>query len=199
MPGLTLSTNADQVIADVGSYIDKVQSVAMPRAINKLIEQAQVAGFRKVNDIYGIGPRAFEQYASVSLAKEGRDFAATINVKGKGLPLVLFKPRKVKGGVSVLVKGRRFTIRHAFLATMNNGHTGVFARGAYGGKGKRVVPTGETFGRFVFGRTRLSVNELYTFSPPKAFSNVDVIEAMEDRVREQSSKVINQEIRFATR
>ena len=202
MSGLSMSVsaNADEVFAKIDGFVSMVASKAIPRAINKLAAQAQTAGLRKVNDIYKIGPRAFEAYVQVRLAKDG-GLSAEISVKGKGLPMALFQPKRIKGkggGVSVLIKGRRFMIPHAFIAKMKSGKVGVFARGAYGGKGK-ITPSGESFGRFVFGRKRFSINELFTFSPPAAFKNPDVTDAMVARVEEQMGKVINQEIKFASR
>ncbi|MEO8755029.1 MAG: phage tail protein [Casimicrobiaceae bacterium] len=197
---LRATSNVDQVFDKLDAWASSIIDVAMPRAANKLIDQAQTAGFRKVNDIYRIGPRTFEKYARVQLAKDG-DATASITVKGAGFPLYLFNPRQVRGkggGVRVTLKGRTFLIPHAFIAKMKSGHVGVFARGAYGGKGK-IVSTGETFGKFHFGKKRFSINELFTFSAPGAFSNPEVTKAMNDRVEEQYGKVINAEIRFASR
>jgi hypothetical protein len=49
--------------------------------------------------------------------------------KAKPIPLMSFGARQTKTGVSVEVtKGKRSIIRHAFLATMQSGHKGVFMR-----------------------------------------------------------------------
>lgn len=197
---LRILTNVDEVFDKLDGWAGMVQGLALPRAANKLIDQAQTAGFRKVNDIYRIGPRTFEKYARVALASNGNP-TASITVKGAGFPLYLFNPRQVRGkggGVRVTLKGRTFLIPHAFIARMKSGHVGIFARGAYGGKGKQSF-TGEAFGRFQFGKRRYSINELFTFSAPGAFSHPEVTQAMNDRVEEQYGKVINAEIRFASR
>lgn len=197
---LRATTNADEVIRALDAWSGEVVKAAAPRAVNRLIDQAKTAGLRRINDVYRIGPRSFERYATVRLAQRG-ELEASITVRGKGLPLYLFAPRQVRGiggGVSVNLKGRRILIPHAFIGRMRSGHVGVFARGAYGGKGKNE-PTGERFGRFYFGRKRFSINELYTFSPPGAFSNPDVTRAMNERIREQLDKVFAQEVRFASR
>jgi hypothetical protein len=194
---LKTSTNIEQVFAEMDDYVHTAVSVAMPRALNKLADQAETAGLRKVSQIYGIGPRTMEQYVTVERATSS-DLAATINAKGKGFPLSLFNPRQTKLGVIVRIKGRGVLVLHAFIATMHNGHVGVFARGSYGGRGAHVL-TGETLGRFAFGRSRLPINELYTSSPPDAMSNPDVVDTMQSRVDEQASKVAGQEIRFALR
>lgn len=200
-------SNVDEVFDKLDGWANTIRNVAMPRAVNKLIDQARTAGFRKVNDIYRIGSRTFEKFANVELAKDG-GFTASITVKGAGFPLYLFNPRMVYGrggGVRVTLKGRSVFIQHAFFKSqrgrpigMKSGHVGVFARGAYGGKGKQTF-TGETFGKFRFGKQRFSINELFTFSAPGAFSNPEVTQAMNDRVAEQQAKVISAEIRFATK
>lgn len=200
---LSATSNVDDVMAKLDAFASSVTQVAMPRAINKLIAQAQVAGLRAINTEYRIGPRAFEKYVRTTLVT-GTRLEALITVRGQGLPLQLFNPRTIGkpgrrgGGVRVTLKGRTFLIPHAFIKTMKSGHVGVFARGAYGGKGKQDF-TGERFGRFQFGKRRYSINELFTFAPPGAFSNPIVTEAMFERMREQSQKVIAQEIRFASR
>lgn len=207
---LRSSSNIDAVLKDLDAWTQGIADVALPRALNKVADQAQVAGLRKVNAIYRVGPRTMEQYLSTRLAKQG-NLVVEIAAKGQGFPLYLFQPRQLKGrltrrkggyrtggGVSVLIKGRRVLIPHAFIATMKSGHRGVFARGAYGGKGK-IVPTGETSSRFHFGKKRYSINELFTFGAPQAFSNPDVVDAMNDRAREQMPIVLAQEIRFASR
>lgn len=196
LASLKTRTNGDEVMKDLADYLRLVVTVALPRAENKLIDQAKTAGLAQINAIYRIGPRAFDKYVTLKRASNG-DLEAELTVRGRGLPLQLFSPLKTKKGVSVLIKGRRVLIPHAFLATMKSGHVGVFARGAYGGKGK-IVPTGETFGRFAFGKKRFAINELFTFAAPDAFSNPDVVDAMQKRVADQASAVIEHEIAFAT-
>lgn len=175
---------------------------ASTRTANRLIERAQTAGFRVVSREYGIGPRTFEQYARLTLARDG-EAEASVEVRGSGLPMFQFQPRQTKRGVTVRIKGKRFLIPHAFIARMASGHIGVFARGAYGGKGV-LKPTGETFGgRFKFGysrrgknRGRYSINELFTFAPPDAFGNERVVDAMTRTVEDNLDAVMRRELNF---
>lgn len=178
-------------------YVQTAVGVAMPRAVNKLVDQAKTAGLRKISDIYGVGPRTMEQYVTIDRATT-QVLRATINAKGKGFPLSLFNLRQTKLGVTVRIKGKTVFIPHAFITRLRNSHVGVFARGSYGARGAKLL-TGESFGRFAFGRSRLPINELYTSSPPDALSNPDVLDAMQSRIDDQASKVIAQEVRFAVR
>lgn len=191
-----VSSNVDQVLADLDGYVDDVVKIAAPRALNRLRDQAKTAGFRALADEYDVGPRTMDKYASVTFASPA-DLRASINVKGSGFPLYAFAPRQTKLGVSVKIKGKRVLIKHAFLAKMPNGHIGVFARGAYGAqfrfqKGRRITKPRDK-------RTELPIRELFTFGPSDAFSNPVVVEAMQSRVDEQMGSVMRQEIRFAAR
>lgn len=194
---LSIKTNQAQVLSDLDAFAVGVLNVAKPRALNKLAAQAETAGMRKVAEVYGIGPRTFEKYVQVKPASES-DLEADLIVAGKGFPLELFEPRQTKQGVTASVKGHRFLIQHAFIARMASGHVGVFARGAYGGKGK-ILATGEAFGRFQFGAKRLSINELFTFAAHDAWAAQEVIDAMDARVEEQQGAIIAHEIEFARR
>lgn len=202
--GLALRNNQADFEQQIDAFASGL-SVVKPRILNKLQDQALTAGLREVADVYDVGPQTMRKYVTLRLAN-GSDLESTITVKGKGFPLILFGARQLRNGVSVKIKGKRIVIPHAFITTMPNGHQGVFARGAYGGKGL-TTKTG-SFGRFIFGRrirvtkpyakrTELPVNELYTFAPPDAFSNPLTIAAMDDRVEEQGPKVAAQELRFA--
>lgn len=201
--GLSVRSNHEQVFAEMDREVAAIRAVAMPRALNKLRDQAKVAGLRVVADLYGIGPRTFEKYVTLKLATTA-DTEAVITVKGKGLPMYLFKPRPSQpgkgrkgGGVAVLIKGRTLFLEGAFIARMKSGHVGIFARGAYGGKGKRFHATGGGFGRFLYSSTRLSINEFYTFGAPDALASKQATEAMTDRIDAQADSVIRAEIRFA--
>lgn len=192
---LTARDNRAEFEAGIDAFINAAEAVAAPRILNKLSDQASTAGFRKVAELYKVGPRTMQQYASAKLATAS-DLRSSTVVKGRAFPMSVFQPRQTRSGVTVNIKGKRVLIPHAFLVKRFGSH--VFARGGYGGKGG-ARPSGQQFGRFLFGRGRLPIQELFTFGPVEAFQNVEVIDAMNDRVQEQAAKVAAQEIRFATR
>jgi hypothetical protein len=179
---ISTRTNIDEVFRDLDAFVASAQNVAVPRALNTLRDQAQVAGLRKISEVYQIGPRTTERYLSITLASPSSP-EASINVKGRGFPLSEMKP---------LIKGKRVLIPHAFMVKRFGLH--VFARGAYGGKSKGTRPTGERFGRFVFGKGRLPMSELFTFGPAEMLANQDVTDAMQDRIEEQAPVIIAREI-----
>jgi hypothetical protein len=169
-------------------------ALAASRSANELRDQAETAGLREIASDYGIGPRTFEKYVNVTIATPGR-LEASVIARGKGFPLYVFEPHQTRQGVSVLVKGKRTLILHAFIATMPNGHVGIFARGAYGERFhfKRGVHKRRPLGR----NTELPIAELYTWAPSDALGNPTTVAAMNDRVDEQRSKVIQRNVRFA--
>lgn len=208
---LGLRTNVEQVLADLDAFEASVRQVAVPRALNRLRDSARVAGARQIAETYGIGVRDVNdsRYLKINLASPGNP-VASLSMGGPGFPLSLFKPIKVPSiGISVLIKGRRVLIPHAFLATMKSGHIMVGARGAYGGKSGRAIKRTGAFGRFVFGRgdklkksnkwgvTELPINEFYGFSLGDALGNRIVEQAMQDRVEELAANELRSQIRFA--
>jgi hypothetical protein len=80
---LSVKTNVDEVIAALDRELSKVNDIAIPRALNDLRDQAQVAGLRKISEIYKIGPRTTEKYVTLKLATT-TNLEATITVKGNG-------------------------------------------------------------------------------------------------------------------
>lgn len=65
-----------------------------------------------------------------------------MEVSGAPMPVASYPHRQTKQGVSVQIKagGGRALIRHAFVAQMRSGHTGVFFR-----QGKARLPIEEAF------------------------------------------------------
>lgn len=187
---VTMRCDTSKGDAALDAFARDVRAIAAVRAVNALSDQAETAGFRKVAELYQIPARTMQQFSSRKYARAG-DVEAVQTVQGRAFPLSAFKPVQTRVGVSVTIKGKRVTIPHAFMVARFGLH--VFARGSYGGKGG-VIPTGETSGRFVFGRRRLPISELYTFGPADADSNPQVVAAKNERVDEQAAKILNREI-----
>ena len=193
---MSITTNAAEVARDLDAYVDGILERAVPRALNTLRQQAKVEGVREAARVYGMRSSDID----VSWREDPATRAvleARINAKGAGFPLSLFKPVRTAKGVSVLIRGRRVTIPHSFMVPGRFGKR-VFARGAYGAL-RRGTPTGETFGRFVFSKSRHPINQLYTFGPPETLANEIVQAAMNARLDEQMGPVIAREIRAAAR
>jgi hypothetical protein len=188
---MSITTNADQVNRELDSFVGAVLERVVPRSINELMRQAKTAGTREAARLYGmrVGDIAVSWHEDAAVRGE---LEASINAKGAGFPLSLFDPVPGPKGVSVRIKGRRVTIPHAFMVKRFNKR--VFARGAYGSlRGGKA--TGETFGRFVFSKTRHPINQLYTFGPPETLANETVSSIMQARIEERMASVIEREMR----
>jgi hypothetical protein len=188
---LKVRDNLAEVERDLDRLAERIRTTAIPRALNALIGSAQSAGFRSIAQTYQIPARTMEQYASQRLASAA-DLQASITVKGRGFPLSTFNPVQGPRGVTVTIKGRRVLIPHAFMTPKFGTH--VFARGAYASKAKGIRPTGQSFGRFDFGKTRLPISELYSFAPPDAFDNPATVAAMEDDTAERAPVQLRREL-----
>lgn len=214
--GLSISSNLDQAFGELDAFVLSCQ-VAGARTVNKVLDQAETAMLRKVSELYGVsaddmrkGSDKGRRWLTRKLATPGNPEGAII-VRGAGFPLYLMKPRQTKAGVTALVKGRRHLYPGTFIARMKSGHIGVFARGAYGSKSAHRLRATGRIGRFTLGRgervsrpnkwgsSEIPINELYTFGPPEAVGNPDVLEAGQDRIDAQAAKVFVQEVRFESR
>jgi len=75
----------------------------------------------------------------------GSDIAGmawSLDVSGQPVPLVAYPHRQTRRGVSVAVnRGKRTLLKGAFVATMANGHEGIFRR-----RGKARLPIKELLG-----------------------------------------------------
>lgn len=199
---LRLTDNLARVEADLDAFAASIRDVALPRALNTLRDQAEVAGLREIKDVYQIPSITMRAFLTDKQATAG-DPEASITAKGRGFPMSVFKPVQTAKGVQVTVKGRSFVIPHSFMVAKFGQH--VFARGSYGGK-YGGTPTGERFGRFVYvkgeskGRRHgLPIAELYSFAPPDCLANAGVTAAMDDRVAAQAAAVLAREISAARR
>jgi hypothetical protein len=205
MGDLALRTNEADVFAAMDRYVSDLLGKVAPRSANRLIAMADVAGRRKIAEVYGISSRkiAGDRFMEIIPANDGDIRAkAVLRSAGRGLPLILFSPRpstvarkrRAPGtGVTVRLMGRNVFIQGAFIARMPNGAMHVVARGAYGGKGLGRA-SGRVFGRFIFGIDRLPINVLYTFGMAETLSNDQVEDAMLDRVEAAHASVIKREI-----
>ena len=140
------------------------------RALRKTTAQAKTETRKAIKDEYKISSRVIGKSITTKTVPSTPPHAE-ISVQGGPLPMYALNAKQQKAGVRVKIKGRTIVVPHAFIATMRSGHTGVFARGSYKGA---VDPTG-TFGNFTFGKPRLPVGELRTFSLPQGFGSKTVM------------------------
>lgn len=206
---MNVRSNVKEVLADLDGLMAEIETVAVPRALEKLGNQARTRGVSEAAKLYKIRSSDLTPYVEVIVDRTTGE--ASVVTKGKGFPLRVFKPRRTRTGVAFTVKGHTVEFPHAFFVSKLGN---IFARGKYGqggpeaararrGARKSQLPrsggslflsSGEQFGRFAFGRGRFPITLLRSSSPPDAMAADEVVDAMQARVEEQAAKVLKQEI-----
>ena len=96
---------------------------------------------------------------------------ARVDISGRPLSAMLFRPRQVSTGVALTIEsGQRTTIRSAFIAVMPSGHEGIFKR-----VGKARLPIRELLGPSVptmLQSAGVPVEAIVTFAANKLEQNV---------------------------
>lgn len=143
---------------------------AVVRAINHTIAKAKTSASKEIRNVYGAKSKDVKK--ALLLFRASRiDPSGSLVATGRPLPLMAFRARQNKRGVSVRIKGKSRLVHKAFIATMKSGHKGVFARGQY------------QDGKFKFRKRRvrkgpsdLPISELKTISVPTALSKDVILE-----------------------
>lgn len=187
---LKLNVNADVkgVTASLTRYVGEQQK-AVVRALNKTAMQARTAAAQEVRGAgYNIKSSAIKSSFSIQKASRGK-LVAVLKSTGRPVALINYSARQGKNGVSVQVKEGRTVLRHAFIATMQNGHKGVFER--TGKTHKKVVRNGKV------QRTGLPIKELFGPSIPQSLANDAVQKALMKKIREKFPQILKHELAFA--
>jgi hypothetical protein len=112
-----------------------------------------------------------------------------MEISGKRLPLILFKPKRDPLGIRALLPDGSDFFRRAFLATMPSGHRGVFQRVTFG-PGSKPARRGKN-------RAWLPIREVKTWSRARAFTEIDGIADSTERVaRDALVKNLQADVRF---
>ena len=122
----------------------KKYPIAAMAALNKAAESAVTFASAEVRKTWNIRKSELDAAFTVSRAASGR-LHATIRVKGKTLsPMAFGLPTISSAGIVVNERiGQAREIKHAFLATMPSGHTGIFLRRSKARRETRISKTGK--------------------------------------------------------
>jgi hypothetical protein len=183
------------VKADISAALAKLERIkqdvcdkAVVRAINKTASQVKVQASREIRDA-GYRIKVAKIKSAISLRRANRtEIAATLKANGRPIGLINYGARQTKAGVSVQVKSGRKIIKGAFIATMPNGHQGVFVR--KGPKHQKTQKNGKTVW------SGLPIDELYGPSIPCAFMNALVQAALKQAVRDKFPRLLDHEIAY---
>lgn len=195
------------VQADVSGLMAQFDDIkdprpAVSRAINKTLTTTRAKTAKAIRDA-GYKIKAAEIKAGISINRRATKslLVGYVDAKGKPIPLIKYgarEDRRPGGGVSVDVLAGRKLIAGAFIATMPNGHKGVFVRiGSTAHTALRMTGKHSGIRR---GKTQykhgLPIQELYGPSVMAAFKNGNVQEAMESVARARFPIVLKQELNF---
>ncbi|TCK39661.1 minor tail protein Z (GPZ) [Paraburkholderia sp. BL8N3] len=186
---LKLDVRADVkgITASLTRYVGEQQK-AVVRALNKTAMQARTAASLEVKGAgYNIKASAIKNSFTIQRASRG-NLVVVLKATGRPIALINYGARQTKGGVSVQVKSARTMLRHSFIATMQNGHRGVFER--TGKKHKVVQRNGKTV------RTGLPIKELFGPSIPQSLSNEAVNKAIMTKIRAKFPQILKHELEF---
>src|SRR5690348_10480463 len=122
-----ITVNAEAYINSLGSLqrpkLDQAVALALvDTAKSAIVKAASVIARRTGLKSATVKDRMFYDRVDVG------DYEVRVKSSKKAIPLIEFPVRQTGVGVSTRAWGKNQVIRHAFIATMRNGHTGVFRR-----------------------------------------------------------------------
>ncbi|MBW2342508.1 MAG: phage tail protein [Deltaproteobacteria bacterium] len=193
-----------QDLYDVRSLLDGL-SDAVPKvtrmAVNKTLTGVRTDATNEVSKV--ITPTKTRIRASISVKKmTTADDSAYVRCKGKQMPLIHFKARQTKKGVTVQVlkKGSRSLIKHAFIDDMRSGHKGVFVRTEWGGVRQPLRKSQDSYAWYgvLPHKYRLPIKQLFSFAVPDVLGHPPTIKAVLDlagpRLKKEMDRALNYEI-----
>lgn len=169
----------------MAEFRSEISDKAVVRALNKVAAQAKTAASKEIRAAgYNMKAADIKKRIKVTRATAANP-VAMVRVTGPVTPLIEFDARQTREGVSVKVKNGRKLIRHAFIATMESGHRGVFIRKDGKQPGRR--------GRPILNR---DIEQLYGPAVPDGFNNVIVKKALVAVVTSKFPAILKHEIEY---
>ena len=182
---VNVRSNANNVVLDFLSAARDMPDATV-RALNKMADQTKVASSREVRDAgYNLKIGAIKKGIKVRRASKS-DLKATVIGSGRPVPLIQYGARPVAKGVSVSVLKGRKVIAGAFIATMPNGHKGVYVREA-GAKHKKVAQGKSSSWH------ALPIRELFGPSVPDGLVGKAVQQALQSMISERFPLLLERE------
>jgi len=186
---ISVSSNGKDITASLNRFIVDQQK-AVVRALNKTAEQARTAASQEVRSAgYNIKVSAIKKSFTINRASS-KNLIVVLKATGKPIAMINYGARQTKSGVSINVKTGRQLLRHAFIATMANGHQGVYERVGIARTSGKITKGGKT------QRANLPVKELFGPSIPMALSNDVVEQAIMSKIKEKFPKILASELNY---
>ena len=171
---VSVQDNLKSAVARLEVRSRKLVDDAAVRALNRTAGTVRTHAVREIRKRYRIAAGVVRGQMRIVRANRGR-LTAEVIATGRRIPLIHFSARQTAKGVTVRVTAERKLVRHAFIATMPGGHTGVFARK---------------------GRERLPIKEIFSLSLPQAFTQKQIIESLKAIARERFNIEFTRELKF---
>lgn len=184
MATINLRQQVAQLKREFRDVEEKIVLQATAAAINKVAMQARTQASRSIARRYSLPTGAIRKSLTISRRANRLQLVAYLKAEGVNLPLIVFKARQTRAGVTVKVGSQRTLVKSAFIATMKSGHRGVFGRGRYGTGGFRP------------DRKRLPITELVGVGVPTAFKHVEIQTALRDLIESKFPDIMRHEMRF---
>lgn len=158
--------------------------LAVARALNKSIVTVRSQAVKEIAKDVGLTQKDVRAVMGTKLATRS-DLVASVTVTGARIPLIKFKARETKAGVTYKLPGGRGLAPGAFKATMRSGHEGVFKR-KEGSTRRGPAPN----------YSGLPIVELHGPSLPRVFSKAAIAKAMRRVAQSVMPKNLAHEVSF---
>lgn len=150
---------------------------ALSGAVNRGLSRVRTEAARQVREVYAVQSAVFSSAANIRTGRAGTgNLSGFVSFSGYKIPLYKFRATSDSTGKHVraaVKKGGGTEFRHAFIARMNNGHTGIFER--------------KTSDRF-------PIEEKMGLAAAQMVKNEKIVNAIEKGTQELVSKRIEHEI-----
>lgn len=181
-----------EITKEFGFVSNDTRNLAVARAINHTISKAKTQLTREIRSVYDIPLKYINEQISIKKA-DRLTLTGAIKAKGRPLPLISFRARAVKSGVSVITPKGRKIVPGVFISLMPNGRKGVFVRGKYQSgniirRKHRIKATGND----------LPIMELKGISIPKAVANKRIVHNLAKSIEQMFPARLKHELTFAT-
>ena len=181
---VTVTSNVRSVVMDLRAGASEM-APAVARALNKTADQVKVQGSRAIRDAgYNLKAKDIKSGIDVRRASLG-NLRASVVAKGRPIPLIAYGARQTSKGVTVSVLKGRKLIAHAFIATMANGHKGVFIR--QGAGHKKIIRNGKASWH------GLPIKELFGPGIPDGLANKAVQVVLQRYIDEKFPDILEHE------
>lgn len=145
--------------------ITKAATRALKKAGSEALRSMRAEASRQIRQKKRFKVSGLNKAMKLNYPKGGdiNDLVWSMDVSGDPVPVSAFTVRQTKAGVTALINtGGRTTIKSAFLATMDSGHSGVFYR---------------------LGKERLPIDEMFTTGPAAVVQSPGTVEGVQEKTR----------------